>query len=470
MSRDLGLLLLVALGLPITGQACSCRGVKPACAYIEADTIFLGRVSFTNDDGSGSFNQATLVRFDVEEHFKGIPATSQQVWIDPGSFSSCYKEYKLGERYLIMAGKGRFPSGSAAMSFMRNSSGKAKPLPNGFDAAKHPVYYAPECSGSRIARDFPKLDQDLAMLRAYLTGSTLPRVLGHVYLYPFRGWPLLSGPKLRGARVTMVNDAARLLATTDSNGDFSLPDAPAGYYKAWAELPPYRAGGPVILSVPKTGCGYTDIEVTTTSSLQGVVIDAHGRLRPEIPVHVRLKRRTGDEYLDRYGLETTTDQTGQFIIRGLPDEDLFLSAGSDFPTTEMPYRRVYYPAGRSQQSAAVLRLQPGDHPSPLVLTLEEALIRLAIDVQVVHQGGEPVPNARVQALDNDGVIAESAKTDRRGMAKIPCLRGQKYELEAQTLHERLPWRGDILKSSRSVFTCSDSSSPSKLTLDHMARW
>ena len=199
-------------------------------------------------------------------------------------------------------------------------------------------------------------------------------------------------------------------------------------------------------------------------------MDAQGRPQPRIPVHTNLKRHDSDECLNHYGLGTTTDQNGQFTIRGLPDEDLLLSAGNDFPTTDMPYRRVYYPSGHSLRSATVLRLRPGEHRLPLVLMLEEPLVRATVDVQVVDKSGEPVPNTRVQALDRDHVIAESARTDTRGKATIPCLRGLKYELEAQTLHHRLPWRGDILKSSRSTFTCGDRNLPSKLILDHSATY
>jgi hypothetical protein len=91
MKRELGSLVLLAIGLPISGRSCDCRGPKPACAYVDADAIFLGRVSFTNDDGSGRFTQATLVRFDVEEIFKGVPTGVRQLWVDPGSFTSCYE-------------------------------------------------------------------------------------------------------------------------------------------------------------------------------------------------------------------------------------------------------------------------------------------------------------------------------------------------------------------------------------------
>jgi len=131
---------------------CDCPAPRPACAYIGADAIFLGKVSFTNDDGSGTFTQATLVRFDVEESFKGISPDTKQVWVDPGSFTSCYENYRLGERYLIFAqSTGQIPGDSPLITVMQGKA-NTKPFPPGFDPVHPPrVYWAPECSGSRPA-------------------------------------------------------------------------------------------------------------------------------------------------------------------------------------------------------------------------------------------------------------------------------------------------------------------------------
>ena len=222
MARTLLILILMAAAA-LPAWPCGCRAPKPACAYVGADAIFLGRVSFTNDDGSGTFVQATLVRFDVEEIFKGIPQGTTQVWVDPGSFTSCYEDYHLGERYLIVAQRsGAFPRDSAAMT-LAQGRGRAKPTPPGIDPARPPVIYsAPECSGSRPADRFPHIEMDYAMLRAYRAGQVLPRVFGRVYLAPFRGWPELNGPQLGGARVTLMSNGRTLLATTRADGTFAL--------------------------------------------------------------------------------------------------------------------------------------------------------------------------------------------------------------------------------------------------------
>lgn len=260
VARRLLILILMAAVAP-PAWPCSCRAPKPACAYIGADAIFLGRVSYTNDDGSGTFVQATLVRFDVEEIFKGIPAGTKQVWVDPGSFTSCYEDYHLGERYLIVAHRqGMLPRDSAAMTVAHGKL-NGKPLPPGIDPAHPPVIYsAPECSGSRPADRFPHIEMDYAMLRAYRAGQALPRVFGRVYLAPYRGWPELNGPQLGGARVTVTNNETTLRTTTRADGTFALAEAPPGVYSVWAELAPFVPVQPnTILIVPELGCGSQDV-------------------------------------------------------------------------------------------------------------------------------------------------------------------------------------------------------------------
>ena len=84
------------------------------------------------------------------------------------------------------------------------------------------------------------------MLRAYRAGAPWPRVLGHVYLKPYLGWPELNGPALEGAVVTMSNSSVTLKAVSDTTGKFSLQDAPPGDYIVRADLSPYRMAEDVI--------------------------------------------------------------------------------------------------------------------------------------------------------------------------------------------------------------------------------
>jgi hypothetical protein len=147
------LLVILCLYFSCNGSSfgCECGPPGHASAYVkEASLVFVGKVVFTDDDGSGQFIQHTLVHFEVAESFKGLKPEVHDVWIDPGSCTSCYAEYKVGERYLVFAYGGfLLPKDTAAMS-TANDQCRSKPLPAGIDPKSPPrIYLAPECSGTR---------------------------------------------------------------------------------------------------------------------------------------------------------------------------------------------------------------------------------------------------------------------------------------------------------------------------------
>ena len=142
-----------------------------ASRYIkEASIVFVGKVVFTDDDGSGKFIQKTLVHFEVEGAFNGLGPEMHDVWVDPGSFASCYAEYHVGERYLVFAyGGAVLPKDSPAVSVAPGGS-KTKPKPPGIDLKNPPkVYSAPECSGTRLITSKTKdaVSQEVDYLRKY---------------------------------------------------------------------------------------------------------------------------------------------------------------------------------------------------------------------------------------------------------------------------------------------------------------
>jgi hypothetical protein len=294
------------------------------------------------------------------------------------------------------------------------------------------------------------------MLRAYQAGSALPRVLGHVNLYPFRGWPVLSGPALKTARVTLSGDDATLVATTDENGNFSLADAPTGFYNASVDLAPFRMKGKALLHVPKAGCGYADLQLATTSTVQGIVLDSRGRPAPKIPVRLSPKGGDPEDTMIEHPLGTTTDKNGKFAIAGVPEVDVYLSAGGDYATTDTPYNRVYYPTA--------FRLKPGEQSPPVNLVLDEALLKASVKVRVIHSNSGPGTDARVSA-SQEGHLVESTLTDAQGIARVPCIRGLRYELEAQTI----PQQGKTMKSLPTSFTCGDPTAMITLVLNQSAR-
>jgi hypothetical protein len=167
----------------VPALACECGVPAPACAYVDRTAaVFIGKVAFTDDDGSGKITQKTLVRFEVEESFKGLPKGTRDVWIDPGSFTSCYATYRIGERWLVFAYQGRVsPVDTAAMTVISSGRSKAKPLPPGFDPKNPPnVYSAPECSGTRILTPETELTTipEFEYLRQYRAGTATSSIIG----------------------------------------------------------------------------------------------------------------------------------------------------------------------------------------------------------------------------------------------------------------------------------------------------
>lgn len=449
---------------------CDCAEPRPACAYVGADAIFLGRVSFTNDDGSGTFLQDTLVRFDVEEIFKGIPAGTKEVWADPGSFTTCYEEYHLGERYLIVAQrKSQLPTDSAAMSVSRRKGGRMKPFPPEIDPAKPPmIYWAPECSGSRPVDRFPHIERDYAMLRAYRDGRALPRVIGYVYLTPFRAWPELDGPQLKGVHITLNGSAGTLQTTTDADGTFTLADAPAGIYTLGAQLPPFVQVQPrPMLRVPEVGCGFRDAALRTTSKIEGIVLDHDGHAAPRIPVFVDVLNTLHSRYIAT--LRTKTDSEGRFAIVGIPDADIRLSYGSPAPSSRHdPYRLVYYPNATSEAKAGTLRLRIGEQRTGIVLRLPVAPKIDRVNVKLIFPDGSPVYGASVTG-NLGGSNTEFANTGDGNTAELSCLEGLQYQLKA---HVSLgpTFRSGVMRNQPVRMVCGKNRGPFTLILDHHERF
>lgn len=189
----------------MAAPACDCRGPQPACVYLAAGQIWVGFRSPTT-----MAREESIMRLWCASMSR---RASRALDRSGGSrqLTSCYEEYHLGEHYGRIQRRNETPS-------IRRRSGKSPA-----------VYYSRNAPALAPMDGFPSLGRYLAMLRAYRAGGALPRVLGHVYLYPFRGWPIFSGPVLKGTRVTMSSSSSTLSAIADGEGNLSLANPPAGY-------------------------------------------------------------------------------------------------------------------------------------------------------------------------------------------------------------------------------------------------
>jgi hypothetical protein len=131
----IGVLSFLLIGASAS-LGCWCGLPGPASGYVnDASVVFVGKVLFNDDDGSGKFTQKTLVRFAVEESYKGLGPDIHDVWVDPGSFTSCYAAYPVGNRYLVFAhDRNAAPRDTLSITVVPTTTqSKPKPVPPGFD-------------------------------------------------------------------------------------------------------------------------------------------------------------------------------------------------------------------------------------------------------------------------------------------------------------------------------------------------
>jgi hypothetical protein len=306
-----------------SAAACDCGPPSSACAYVgRANVVFVGTVKFTDHDPTMGLRQRTFVRFAVEQAFKGLDAGTRDIWIDPGSFTSCYAEYNVGERLLVFGYGGvSMPPDAAVMSLVPGRL-KPKPLPEGMDR-KAAVYSAPGCSGTRpINSNDPGLNADLVYLHQLKAGSASTSVRGRVtedWTFGIFGFDPIPG--LRGVKVTLTSDGLKRSTVTDENGYYSIVGTPPGLYSVEPYLRGYTSGRQVRdVEVPRVGCGAADFDMIGSGSVEGTLVNSAGLPAANIRVELLRLNREGKPiyYAEK---ETTTNAKGEFSFSQLPRGD-----------------------------------------------------------------------------------------------------------------------------------------------------
>jgi len=408
--------------------ACSCGRPAPACVYARnAKVIFLGKVTFTNEDHSGTFLQQTLVRFQVEEAFKGLSADAREVWIDPGSFTSCYAEYDVGERHLVFGYEGAImPPDTATITVAPKDQTKTKPLPPGFDPKNPPmVYSAPECSGTRlITQETEKLyAADFAYLRQFKNGTAVPSVLGHVAEdehFGFSAWGFAGVP------VAMVGDAGERKTQTNAEGNYSFENTQPGSYVVRSWQTAYEPWPPSArVTVPADGCGYVAFDMTGTGSIAGQLLDREGRPARNIQINIVRLGKDGKPVMFGYK-RTQSNAQGMYRFEKLPHGDFEVGVAiADPPDRETPYP----PTKWSENERNTIYVGAGENKHIASFQLPARLAARKITVTVHWPDGRPVAGADVFANVDNSATAKG-KTNKMGIAHLDLLERTAYSVHA----------------------------------------
>jgi len=450
------------LTLSVSCFACECGTPGPACAYVSATPVgFVGTPVFTDDDGSGTFVQRTLYKFTVDEIFKGLPEGTKEVWVDPGSYTSCYAEYKLGVKLLVFASEGRiFPTDTAAMTATKPTS-KNKPLPPGFDS-KMPVYFAPECSGTREA---DAASAEIAWLQSWKRGESRARIQG-VVLDSFK-WPLA------GVKVVAKGESGRLATITDAAGAFSFEPVKPGKYDLMPNLPKYRLSRKSMIAVEEHACGYARLYMGTPGLLSGTVTDKSGR--PVVGEDLDLVQIRGSEETSLPIGHETASAPGSFRYENLPAGDYLIGVNLDSaPGVDSPYARTYAPGVSDRAQAKVFHLGPAQKISGIRFQLPLPLPLRTVHVQVKWPDGQSAgPKVSVVTNETKDDVTDLEETKEDGSVLVQCFVARECRIEAKRW---LTWpdhgaKPEVAASLATLIDAGDAPVSITLTLsERRAQW
>lgn len=145
-------------------RACSCGGwvYAPLCQRIDSvKVLFIGTALATNDRQDGYARGGVWYRFSVQEIFRGLPAGTRQVVVNPSSGTSCQEGYSIGKRYLMSSYSPTFADRKAAvianiLGLIRDGKWRSLGL----------NVLTGVCDRSRLVDDAA---EDIAFIRQYVT-------------------------------------------------------------------------------------------------------------------------------------------------------------------------------------------------------------------------------------------------------------------------------------------------------------
>lgn len=420
------MLLISSVGL----WACTCGpgSWAPACeSYHSAGAVFLGTVLDHNDNGSGKFTQWTAYLVRVDEAFRGLDTTQKEVFIDPGSFGSCYTHYDVGKQYLFVAGG---PASFAAMSVV-NDRAQNKPFPARWETKKDLKIYA--VAGCNPTREAGKAAEDIAWLRARERGTPKTRVYG-LALQNYDAFYRPPNPDedvpLPGARIVLHGNGQQFTTLAGQDGRYSFEGIPAGSYSIVAEKPMWTASRPSTFDLRSGGCAQRDLSLGSEGVVQGTVLDHKGK--PVHDVRVELVRALPDRSIaPSYTNWTDSDRQGRFRLKRVAASTFVLGVNiGSAPTDREPYRTTFYPGVKAPTSARRFIFQPNANVSGLVLRLPPPLIKRTVRVRVYWADGTPVKTEARASADHQEKRAAFENATAGNVVELPLLEGLDYTISA----------------------------------------
>lgn len=435
--------VILLLSTVMPGLACTCSSYEPAkaCAIFHTTpVIFSGRVIDHNDDKTGGFRQITLYRFKVLEIFKGLPSGTKEVFIDPGSMTSCYTTFKSDADYLVYTG---YSQPVMAVTVLKNyqPTSNTKQMPAAWKGLERvPIYDVGVCSPTRTIRGN---DPDVAFLRsiskygAVGNGWIEGRALQNIgFLSLFSEYVAASDAKFT---VTSRSHESRT-ATVLPDGIFKIAAVPPGVYEVTAQSPVLGKGrvlGSPGIEVPPGGCALVQASFQTHSTISGRVLNADGKPARNLRLEFG-ELQTGGKVRDLPGNWANSDEDGNFKLTDVPYGRIVIAVNlNGAPKSGTPYEAFYAPGTHNALAARVFTIKPNSQVTGVTLQLPKPLAFYDLFVDVKWPDGSPaLEGARAFASSNGAYADDGLAPAATNRVKLRLALGRKYKIRVDWLNDK----------------------------------
>ena len=409
---------------------CTCSAPLPPCELFgRSRAVFSGVVLDTNEDGRGGLSRSTFYLVRVEEGFRGLAPEQKEVFIDPGSFTSCYTYFEVGKKYLFY---GWGLGGIASISFT-GRRGEEVALPPQWQEKKDlKVYSVPMCSGSK---EWENAQEDVDWIRRRLREETSTRVYGQTVQSAKVHWDGVAVVPLAGAKVFLRNGDAMQTVVSGADGRFAFEGIAPGKYGLHAELAPWEGSYRADLTVAERGCAERMLPLVSHGEVRGVVRNRAGR--PIAGVDVELMRVLARGDLARRATITeSTDRDGAFRMRNVPAGEFVVGVNAESALhLESRWPTTFYPGVGALRRARVLRLAPNGIVEGISFALPNPLLTRTVTVRVLWADGSEVGRgANVSAERIEPLLGayRSGHVNDQSEVRLQVTQGVAYKMQAST--------------------------------------
>jgi len=402
--------------------ACSCYGLRqqddyhPCMAYGTADAIFTGLVTDVSLAAPAARFSDKVVRFAVEEAYKGVQGSTVEITTGANT-ASCGYPFKQGQRYFVYA--------------RREKDGK---LTNSLCSPTAPLEFAA---------------RDLTYAKEIRDGDNEARIIGVVVKHEHRDIrDRRPAVPLAGVEILLVrgDNAGELMAktVTDAQGMYEFRGLVGGRFHVRAALPsgprewtPDGAPKDHTLWVPPgPNCRAESFILTTDSSIRGRLVTPDGGPPPQQHLALVPVEERGDSFSNPYFPSTGSQpQNGKYFFRDVPP-GRYVLALNPFNTpgkSDPKYPLMFHPGVLNKERATVIVVSQSRVIDLDDFTLTPPLKERWFSGIVFLADKSPAAGAKVVLIDPNSITETNVAeviADERGRFRVKGYESFPYWLDA----------------------------------------